>query len=62
MTLETTFGRYTARANLDGSRLVFERTLDLRAAEIPAADYERVRTFFEKIIQSEQSPVVLRRL
>ena len=60
--LEASFGRYTAQASLDGGRLVFERALDLRAAEIPAADYERVRAFFEKIIQSEQSPVVLRRL
>lgn len=62
VTLETSFGRYTTQASLNGGRLVFERALDLRAAEIPAADYERVRTFFEKIIQSEQSPVVLRRL
>lgn len=60
--LTTAFGRYTAQATEAGGRLVFERALNIEAATIPAADYETVRVFFEKILQTEQSPVVLERL
>ena len=61
VSLVTPFGSYHATVTFDAATLIFERALDLRAAEIPARDYEAVRSFFEKILQTEQSPVVLRR-
>ena len=61
-TLTTEFGSYAAKATSAEGRLVCERSLTLQAAEIPAAGYDKVKGFFEKIQQSEQSPVVLRRV
>ena len=60
--LETDFGRYRAEAKLTDGKIVYERALEQQSVEIPVADYEKVRVFFEKIQQSEQSPVVLRRV
>ncbi len=57
--LETPFGNYsTSYAVKDGS-LLFTRTLIVRQATIPVADYPKVRSFFERIRAAEQSPVVL---
>jgi len=60
--LKTSFGHYRAKATVEAGKLVFERSLDLSSVQIPAAEYESVRSFFEKILQSEQTPVVLARL
>ncbi len=60
--LDTPFGRYQASAAIKGNQLEFERMLELDGATVPAADYEKVRTFFEKITQAEQTPVVLKRV
>ena len=60
--VETDFGRYVAETRAEDGRLVCDRSLELRSAEVPAADYEKARAFFEKVHQSEQSPVVLRRV
>jgi hypothetical protein len=40
---------------------VVERSVEFFEATIPAADYESVRSFMEKILQAEQAPVVLRK-
>lgn len=60
--VKTAFGHYQAKATEEAGKLIFERSLDISSAQIPAADYESVRTFFEKILQSEQTPVVLERI
>lgn len=59
--LETDFGRYEATCRVTEQKLIFDRTLELRDRELPAADYEKVRSFFEKVSRHEQTPVVLRR-
>jgi hypothetical protein len=59
--LETDFGRYRSHSRVVDGKLIFERALELRSREIPAADYERVKAFFERITRHEQSAVVLRR-
>ena len=41
--------------------LIFKRHFSQRATTIPAAQYEVVRSFFERIRAAEQSPVVLAR-
>jgi len=60
--IQSPFGHYTARAEVRDGRLHFERTRELRAATLPPEQFETARVFFEKILQAEQSPVVLRRL
>jgi len=59
--LETSFGTYTTSYVAKDGQLVFTRTLVVRPATIPVADYAKVRSFFERIRAAEQSPVVLLR-
>lgn len=60
--IETSFGRYAATTRTKDGKILFERSLVQQSVEVPAADYEKVRAFFEKVHQSEQSPIVLRRV
>jgi hypothetical protein len=55
------FGSYKTTYEVKDSELVFTRTLAQRAGTIPAAQYQTVRSFFERIRAAEQAPVVLAR-
>lgn len=57
--LDTPFGSYSTSYVVKNSQLLFTRTLIVRQATIPVADYAKVRSFFERIRAAEQSPVVL---
>jgi len=57
--LETSFGSYQTTYAVKDDELVFTRNLKQQAATIPVAQYQTVRSFFEKIRAAEQSPVVL---
>ncbi|HXM42453.1 MAG TPA: transglutaminase family protein [Bryobacteraceae bacterium] len=58
---ETPFGKYVSSCEVSGGELVFARTLQIRSATIPVAQYQAVRQFFEHILNIEQTPVVLLR-
>lgn len=62
VTLAGAFGSYAAQAAVDAAKLRFTRRLELNNARVPVEDYEAVRAFFEKILQTEQTPVVLSKL
>jgi hypothetical protein len=57
--LNKPFGNYTASYEVKDGSLIFKRSLVIKAATIPAEQYAAVRTFFERIRATEQSPVVL---
>ncbi|MDQ3687641.1 MAG: hypothetical protein M3430_18865, partial [Acidobacteriota bacterium] len=57
--LDTPFGTYSASYEIKDTQLLFTRALVQRAATIPAAQYNELRTFFGRIRGSEQAPVVL---
>ena len=57
--IETPFGSYMSSCEVKDGELVFTRTLEIRAATIPVAQYQVVREFFERILNFEQTPVVL---
>lgn len=57
--LDTSFGSYNTSYLVREGQLVFTRTLAQRAATIPAAQYQSVRSFFERMRAAEQAPVVL---
>ncbi len=59
--LEAAFGSYQTTYEVKGDQLIYTRTLTQHAATIPADQYQSVRSFFERIRGSEQSPVVLAR-
>jgi hypothetical protein len=60
--LKTTFGAYASKASVAEGKLRFKRTLRLENSVIPPEQYESVRSFFEKTLQAENSPVVLKRI
>jgi len=57
--LDAPFGTYRISYKVDNGVLLFTRSLEVRAATIPASDYSQVRDFFGRVAGSEQSPVVL---
>ncbi|MGI9035407.1 MAG: DUF3857 domain-containing protein [Pyrinomonadaceae bacterium] len=57
--LETAFGKYSATYEVKDDYLIFNRSLKLNRATIPAEKYDTVRNFFGQIHAAEQSPVVL---
>jgi len=57
--LETQFGSYTASYSSKDGELLFKRKLEIRSATFPADQYAALKTFFEQVAGSEQSPVVL---
>jgi hypothetical protein len=59
--LDASFGSYHTTYAVKDGELVFTRTLAQRAGTIPAAQYQTVRSFFERIRAAEQAPVVLAR-
>jgi hypothetical protein len=60
--LKSLYGTYKAKLHAgENNQLILERSLQLPAALVPAADYDALRSFYEKISQAEQAPVVLRK-
>jgi transglutaminase-like putative cysteine protease len=57
--LESSFGKYSTRYDTTDGKLVFTRSMTLNRATIPAEKYSAVKEFFSKILEAEQSPVVL---
>jgi len=57
--LESTFGKYSTKYDTKDGKLVFTRTMTLNRTTIPAEKYSSVKEFFSKILEAEQSPVVL---
>lgn len=59
--LEAAFGTYATSYEVKEGELIFKRSFLQRAMTIPAASYDSVRSFFERMRAAEQAPVVLAR-
>ncbi|MEQ1606828.1 MAG: DUF3857 domain-containing protein [Pyrinomonadaceae bacterium] len=57
--LASAFGSYSTRYEVKGQKLVFTRTLKTNRTLVPADKYDTVRSFYAKIRDADQSPVVL---
>ncbi|MCB1018544.1 MAG: DUF3857 domain-containing protein [Acidobacteria bacterium] len=57
--VDAEFGRYQASWQVDGSTLVFSRSMETRSTVIPVEQYGAVRDFYKAVTHAEQSPVVL---
>ena len=55
------FGRYTAHAEVRGNKILFQRALEVRSMTLAPEEYETARTFYQKVLDAEQSPIVLSR-
>ncbi len=59
--LETAFGKYTTNYEVKDGKLIFVRALTTTRMSVPAEKYNAVRDFYSKMLEAEQSPVVLMR-
>lgn len=59
--IDAPFGSYKTTYEVKNGELIFTRALAQRAGTIPVAQYQTIRSFFERIRAAEQTPVVLAR-
>jgi hypothetical protein len=59
--LESPFGRYEAKCEVQNGELACSRMWEIRAATVPPQQYQAVQQFYEKILAQEQAAVVLER-
>lgn len=59
VTLRTTFGEFRSTYEAKDGELRVKRSLEIKAATLPAERYQEVKTFFEQVYGHEQAPVVL---
>ena len=59
--LQTAFGKYSTTYIVQENKLMFTRSLTTTRSTVPAERYNEVREFFTKMLEAEQSPVVLLR-
>jgi hypothetical protein len=59
--IDASFGSYKTAYDVKDGELIFSRTMAVHAGTIPAAQYQDIRSFFERIRAAEQAPVVLAR-
>jgi hypothetical protein len=57
--LDTPFGKYSLLCEAATTELILHRTLEMRAGSVNAKDNAALRAFYKKIMDAEQSPVVL---
>lgn len=57
--IETSFGKYSTKYEATEGKLVFNRSLTMNRVVIAADKYGSVKDFFTKVLNAEQSPVVL---
>lgn len=59
--LKTSFGNYSTSYEVKDGKLIYKRTMITKRTVVPTENYAKVRDFYKKILDSEQSPVVLMR-
>jgi hypothetical protein len=57
--IETNFGNYQTRYEAKDGKLVFNRKLTMNRTVISSDKYSSVKDFFTKMLEAEQSPVIL---
>jgi Domain of Unknown Function with PDB structure (DUF3857)/Transglutaminase-like superfamily len=61
VTLDTDFGRYTTKYEVQGGKLLFTRTMSMKRMVVPVERYDALKAFFSKVRDADQSPIVLAR-
>jgi hypothetical protein len=57
--LDTAFGKYSTKYEVKGDKLHFTRNLTIKRSSVPVEKYADVKSFFTKMRDAEQAPVVL---
>lgn len=61
VSLETGFGSYRSRCDIQDNRLIYTRHLAIRHREIPRESYAEWKAFFDTVVRSDKAMVVLKR-
>lgn len=61
VTLDTDFGLYTTKYEIQAGKLLFTRTMSLKRMVVPVERYAALKAFFSKVRDADQSPIVLAR-
>lgn len=61
VTLASPYGSYRAAWKAEGSKILFEQSVEIKDTVAPAEEYGKMREFFEKIAAGQRSAVVLLR-
>jgi proline racemase len=59
--LETPFGNYSTNYEVKDGKLIFVRSLTTTRTSVSVDKYNAVRDFYSKMLEAEQTPVVLLR-
>lgn len=59
ISLESPFGSYKTTFEMKDGKLYFSRSYQMKRSMIPAAEYNKVKQFYAKMLDAEQSAVVL---
>lgn len=56
--LDTEFGTYTLKTTIEGNKMIYIRTMELKPFHLPADRYEDMRNFYKKVKKMDNSKVV----
>jgi hypothetical protein len=57
--LASAYGSYTAKWTAEGDKILFEQSLEVKDTIAPAAEYPKIRRFFERVESAQNESVVL---
>jgi transglutaminase-like putative cysteine protease len=57
--LENTFGKYKAKCEIDGDRIIYTRYYEISDYNIPASVYNEYRKFISDIVKADRTQIVL---
>jgi hypothetical protein len=57
--IDSPYGSYRAQWKVEGAKILFEQSVEIKDTLAPASEYAKLREFFEKISSGQHSPVVL---
>ncbi len=58
-TLETAYGKYNVKIEVDGSTLTYHRFLEIQAVMLPQEEFESFRNFYKEIAKADDTKIVL---
>jgi len=59
MHVASAYGFFSAKWKAEGNRILFEQSLEVKYSIAPAAEYAKIRAFFDKVESARNSSVVL---
>jgi len=59
LAIETDYGKYTVKIEVNGSTIIYNRMLEIQAVNLPAEEFEQFRDFYKEIAKADDMKIVL---